>query len=112
MLSSCQVVMFRTTRQLDNPTTVYNFCRVSFTQRYLLWLTAPPAAVTIPLAFLFVAQVITLSAGTAVDVLLLLLWMYVVAALAYGYFLTPHTRRVEEAIAAEPDASKEMSDCF
>ena len=85
---------------------------MSFTQRYLVWLTAPPAAVAIPLAFLFVAQVITLSAGTAVDVLLLLLWMYVVAALAYGYFLTPHTRRVEEAIAAERDASQEMSDCF
>jgi len=85
---------------------------VSFTQRYLLWLVAPPAAVTIPLAFLFVAQVITLTPGTAFDVALLLLWMYIVAALAYGYFLTPYTRRVEEAMAAGHDASKEMSDCL
>src|SRR5260370_13370173 len=85
---------------------------VSFTQRYLVRLIAPPAAVTIPLAFLFVAQVIGLTPGTAIDVALLLLWMYVVAALAYGYFLTPHTRRIEEAVAAERDASQELSDCL
>ncbi|HEX9501347.1 MAG TPA: hypothetical protein VGA10_06815, partial [Thermoanaerobaculia bacterium] len=85
---------------------------MSFTQRYLVRLIAPPAAVTIPLAFLFVAQVIGLTPGTAIDVALLLLWMYVVTALAYGYFLTPHTRRVEEAIAEERDASKELSDCL
>jgi methyl-accepting chemotaxis protein len=85
---------------------------VSFTQRYLLWLIVPPAAVQIPLAFLFVSQVIALTPGTAVDVALLLLWMYIVTALAYGYFLTPHTRRVEEALAAGRDASQELSDCF
>src|SRR5260370_28328654 len=85
---------------------------VSFTQRYLVRLIAPPAAVTIPLAFLFVAQVIGLSTSTAIDVALLLLWMYVVTALAYGYFLTPHTRRIEEAVAAGRDASQELSDCL
>jgi methyl-accepting chemotaxis protein len=85
---------------------------VSFTQRYLLRLIAPPAAVTIPLAFLFVAQVIALSTSDAIDVALLLLWMYVVTALAYGYFLTPYTRRIEEAITEERDASQELSDCL
>ncbi|HEX9501574.1 MAG TPA: HAMP domain-containing protein, partial [Thermoanaerobaculia bacterium] len=85
---------------------------MSFTQRYLIRLIAPPAAVTIPLAFLFVAQVIGLSTSAAIDVALLLLWMYIVTALAYGYFLTPHTRRIEEALAAERDASQELSDCL
>ncbi len=84
----------------------------SFAHRYLIWLVVPPAAVTIPLAFLFVEQVINLTALTAVDVGLLLILMYAVAALLYGRVLTPYARRVEQAIASGGDASAEMSACL
>ena len=82
----------------------------SFTQRYLLWLVVPPAIVTIPLAFLFLEQVLTLTAATAADVALLLILMYALAALAYLQFVAPQTRRLENADAA--DASMEMSECL
>ncbi|HKO02131.1 MAG TPA: hypothetical protein VJ032_10580, partial [Thermoanaerobaculia bacterium] len=82
----------------------------SFTQRYLLWLVVPPAIVTIPLAFLFLEQVLTLTAATAADVALLLILMYALAALAYLQFVAPQTRRLENADAA--DASTEMSECL
>ncbi len=84
----------------------------SFTQRYLLWLVLPPALVTIPLALIFVAQLINLTPLTTLDVALLLILLYAVAALFYGSALAPYTRRVEEAIAAGTDASKEMSTCL
>jgi methyl-accepting chemotaxis protein len=82
---------------------------VSFTRRYLAWLVLPPAAVTIPLAFLFIEQVIRLTTTTALNVLLLLILLYAIAALAYGQFLTPLLKHVEEAIEAGRDASREMS---
>jgi methyl-accepting chemotaxis protein len=68
--------------------------------------------VAIPLAFLFVAQVINLSLLTALDIALLLFLMYAVSALIYRRVLTPYTRRVEEAVAGGRDASSEMSACF
>ncbi len=69
---------------------------LSFTHRYLLWLVIPPALVTIPLAFLFLEQVISLRLATAIDILLLLILMYAVAALVYGHVLSPALRRLDE----------------
>jgi methyl-accepting chemotaxis protein len=83
-----------------------------FTRRYLLWLVLPPAVVTIPLAFIFVAQVITLTPLAALDVALLLVLLYVVTGLVYGQVLAPYTRRIEQAIASGVDASREMSACL
>jgi methyl-accepting chemotaxis protein len=83
-----------------------------FTRRYILWLVLPPAAVTIPVAFLFVAQVINLTLRPALTVLLLLFLMYALTAYVYGLALAPYTRRVEEAIARGGDASTAMSECF
>ena len=85
---------------------------MAFTRRYLLWLVIPPAVVTIPLAFLFIAQVITLTPLAALDVALLLILLYVVAGLIYMQVLSPYTRRIEQAIAADVDASREMSACL
>jgi len=69
---------------------------VSFNHRFLLWLVLPPAVVTIPASFFFLQQVVALSPGAKVDVALLLILLYAVAALLYGHVLTPILRRVEE----------------
>ena len=83
-----------------------------FTRRYLLWLVLPPAAVTIPLAFLFLAHVINLTPLAALDVALLLILLYVVAGFFYAQVLATYTHRVEQAIASGVDASQEMSTCL
>ncbi|MBV9497141.1 MAG: methyl-accepting chemotaxis protein [Acidobacteria bacterium] len=62
---------------------------MSFTRRYLLWLIVPPSAVTIPLAFLFLSRLVSLTLGTAAIVLLLLLALSGAVALAYMRTLTP-----------------------
>ncbi len=69
---------------------------LSFPNRYLLWLVLPPAVVTIPLAFLFVEQVINLSRTDAVEVVLLLLFLFALAAFLIGHRLTPALRRLDQ----------------
>src|SRR5581483_8791991 len=69
----------------------------TFPHRYLLWLVIPPAVVTIPLAYLFLDQVIALRTATAIDIVLLLILMYAVAALVYGHVLSPALRRLDQA---------------
>ena len=67
---------------------------MSFTQRYLLWLVLPPAVVTIPLAFVFLAQVINLSPIAAFQVALLLILLYAVPGFFFSKLVTPLTERI------------------
>ena len=83
----------------------------SFTRRYLIWLVVPPAAVTVPLAFLFLQQVIQLTPAAAADIVLLLFLLWAATAWIYGRVLTPYGLRFEEA-AGRGDASRELSDCL
>ncbi|HEV7921506.1 MAG TPA: HAMP domain-containing methyl-accepting chemotaxis protein [Thermoanaerobaculia bacterium] len=66
-----------------------------FTRRYLFWLIVPPAAVTIPAAFVFIAQLVHLTAGTAAIVLFLLLALYAGVGLVYARTLTQPLRQLE-----------------
>ena len=55
---------------------------MSFARRYLTSLVAPPAIVTLPLALLFITQVVQLSLGTTFVVVALLLVLGAGAAVA------------------------------
>ena len=79
---------------------------MSFARRYITSIVAPPAIVTLPLAFLFVTQVVQLSLGTAflVIALLLLLGGGTAAALFAG--VTPAAHSVEEAVARKHGVSR------
>lgn len=81
---------------------------LSLPHRYLLWLVIPPAVVTIPLAFLFIDQVVSLPPQRAVNVLLLLILMYAVAALVLGHKLSPALWRLDEADAASECLEKTL----
>lgn len=69
---------------------------LSFPNRYLLWLVVPPAVVTIPLAFLFLEQVINLNRTDAFDAVLLLTFVYALATFLLGHRLTPALRRLDQ----------------
>ncbi|HEY2324115.1 MAG TPA: methyl-accepting chemotaxis protein [Thermoanaerobaculia bacterium] len=85
---------------------------MSFARRYVTSLVAPPAIVTLPLAFLFITQVVQLSLGTAFVVIALLLLLGVGTAAALFAGLTPAAESVEEAVAAKQGVSDAVSDCL
>src|SRR5690242_4476497 len=84
---------------------------MSFARRYITSLVAP-AAVTLPLAFLFITQVVQLSLGTAFIVIALLLLLAGGAAAALFAGVTPAAQSVEEAVARKQGVSEAVSDCL
>ena len=84
----------------------------NFSARYLLWLLLPPAAISIPLSFLFLDQIIRLSGVGSATIILLLIAIYAVVALVYLRRVGPRTADVEQALARGDDASGPMSDCL
>lgn len=84
----------------------------AFTRRYIAWLTIPPAIVTIPLALLFVSQVIRLTSYETLSVLVLLMAVYAIAALVYTVTLTTATCDIWEAVQASRDLGEPMSRCL
>jgi methyl-accepting chemotaxis protein len=84
----------------------------TFTRRYVAWLTLPPALVTIPLAFLFISQVVRLTAADATIILVLLAAIYAIAALVYATTLSGATCDFEDAVAEGGDIATGMSRCL
>ena len=84
----------------------------SFTRRYIAWLTLPPALITIPLTFAFIAQVLPLTGADAAIVLVLLAAIYAIAALVYATTLTKTTCDFEDAITSGGDIATGMSRCL
>lgn len=85
---------------------------MSFTRGYLLWLLLPPTAVTGPLSFLFLSQVIQLSMASAMEIVLLFAVFFVAAASVLWLALTPPLEAVEEAVRTRRDASAPTSECL
>ncbi len=85
---------------------------MDFTRRYLLWLTAPPAAVTLPAAFLFLAQVIQLSPEGIGILVALVIALYAGATATFYIALTPPANAVQRAVQGDGDASVAMSECL
>jgi methyl-accepting chemotaxis protein len=85
---------------------------LSFQQRYLGRLIVPPAVVTLPLAFLFIAQLVPLSAGRAALLGGLLLLLAAVPAIALLVFATPSCGAVSDALSGNGDLSSALSNCL
>lgn len=85
---------------------------MTFARRYLIWLLAPPAAVTLPLAFLFLLQVVQFSMSGGLLCAALLGTFYAGAALALAAGVAPAAQTVEKAIDHKGDLSATASACL
>jgi methyl-accepting chemotaxis protein len=85
---------------------------VNFARRYLAWLTIPPALISLPLAFLFLAQVVQLTVARGFGLALLLLLLFVATALALNVVVAPCAAEIEEAVGGRGDISRAVSDCL
>ncbi|HEX7192052.1 MAG TPA: HAMP domain-containing protein, partial [Thermoanaerobaculia bacterium] len=85
---------------------------MSFTRRYVTSLIVPPAIVTLPLALLFITQVVQLSLGTAFGVIALLLVLAAGTGAALFAGVTPYAQAVEESVARKHGVSDAVSECL
>jgi methyl-accepting chemotaxis protein len=82
---------------------------LSFTKKYLLWLLAPPI-VALLLSFLFLAQVVQLTASATGIIIVLLLVLYGGGAITTYFLIEPQLAAVEKAIEGQGDLSRTLSD--
>lgn len=80
-----------------------------FTRKYLLWLLAPPFLVLVPLAFLFLAQVIHLTLSSGSMLLILLVVVCGASTLLVAQLVAPYATAVGEAQRSGGDLAKPMS---
>ena len=85
---------------------------MNFARRYLAWLTIRPAVVAVPLAFIFLLQVIPLTLARGVGLALLLLLLVVVSTAALNVVVTACAEDVETALDGRGDISRAVSDCL
>jgi methyl-accepting chemotaxis protein len=85
---------------------------MDFTRRYLLWITAPSTAVTLPASFIFLGQVIQLSPAGIGILIALFVALYAGATATLYLVLTRYARRVESAAGSGEDVSTAMSECL
>jgi methyl-accepting chemotaxis protein len=85
---------------------------MSFTRKYLLWLLAPPIALSIPPALLFLSQVVQLTLGKALALALMLAVMYGLGCVVFSLGVRPFAEAVERALEGTGDLSRAMSACL
>jgi methyl-accepting chemotaxis protein len=85
---------------------------VDFARRYFAWLTIPPALVALPLAFLFLAQVVPLTVARGFGLALLLILFAAAAAAAMSIFVTTCANDVESALENRGNISDAVSMCL
>jgi methyl-accepting chemotaxis protein len=85
---------------------------MSFSRKYLLWLLAPPIALSIPPALLFLSQVVQLTLGKSLALALMLAVMYGLGCVIFSLGVRPHAEAVERALAGNGDLSRAMSECL
>jgi methyl-accepting chemotaxis protein len=85
---------------------------MTFTRRYLFSLLLPPAAVTLPLALIFLSQVAQFSLGAGSIVVVLLLVYYAAAASAIAAMVAPSASAVEEALTNHENVGAAASSCL
>jgi methyl-accepting chemotaxis protein len=85
---------------------------MSFTRKYLFWLLAPPAVVSVGPSLLFVLQTVPLSTGRMLGLLGMLVATYALGCVTFALGTRPYARRVEEALAGRGDLSEALSACL
>jgi len=74
---------------------------MSFARRYTLWLVAPPAAVTIPLALLFLSQLVGLTVAQGVGLTLLLAGLFAGAGITLALLVEPHAAPLQSGATTD-----------
>jgi methyl-accepting chemotaxis protein len=74
---------------------------VRFSNRYLLTLVVPPAAVTLPLALLFLSQVLQLTVGTAAILIALLIALHAAEAATFRAALASALEPLETSVSSD-----------
>src|SRR5687768_15189637 len=85
---------------------------MSFSRKYLLWLLAPPLALSIPPALLFLSQVVQLTLGSALSLAAMLAVMYGLGCVVFALGVGRHAEAVERALGGQGDLSRAMSECL
>lgn len=85
---------------------------MGFSKTYLKWLFLPPALITLPLAALFLSQVIQLSFSGWFLIAGLMIGLYGASALVFSRPILRCSRNLEAVLAGTGDVSKAMSDCL
>lgn len=85
---------------------------MSFSRRYLLWLLAPPLAISVPPALLFLTQVVQLSTAHLFGLIALLAVMYAFGCVVFTLGVRPYADAVEAALNGRGDLSRAMSACL
>ncbi|HET7711479.1 MAG TPA: methyl-accepting chemotaxis protein, partial [Thermoanaerobaculia bacterium] len=84
---------------------------MTFARRYFTWLLLPPALVTGVVAFLFLGQVIQLSASTAARLAGFYLLSVAASSAFFILLLLPDVLAVSRGVARRMDVSSEVSRC-
>jgi methyl-accepting chemotaxis protein len=85
---------------------------MSFRNRYLLWLIVPPALVTLPLAFVFLSQVVHFSLGSGAAVFAMLVVLYGAAGAGLHLVLASELDSLDSAAELRGDLSTLMSNAL
>src|SRR5438874_7750632 len=85
---------------------------MNFARRYLAWVTIGPAAVAVPLAFLFLLQVLPLTVARGFGLALMLIAFVAASAAALNVVIVSCAGDVENALDGRGDISRAVSDCL
>jgi len=85
---------------------------LGFSKKYLNGLLRPPALITLPLAGLFLSQVVQLSLSGWLLIAGLMIGIYGASALVFSSPIRQYARNFESVLSANGDVGKAMSDCL
>jgi methyl-accepting chemotaxis protein len=85
---------------------------VSFSRKYVTWLLLPPAVVTGPFSYLFLSQVVRMSAGDAASIIGLFALFFLIGGAAMWLRIAPMADAVDAAVSRGRDASEAASRCL
>src|SRR5205085_6530941 len=85
---------------------------MNFARRYLAWVMIGPAAVAVPLAFLFLLQVLPLTVARGFGLALMLIAFVAASAAALNVVIVSCAGDVENALDGRGDISRAVSDCL
>ncbi|HVT43072.1 MAG TPA: methyl-accepting chemotaxis protein [Thermoanaerobaculia bacterium] len=85
---------------------------MAFSRKYALWLLVPPALLGLPLAILFLSQVLQLSAGRWSLLMLQLAAVYGAGSLLFHFVVMRDAENVDRAVEQQRDVGEAMSRCL
>ena len=85
---------------------------LSFSRRYLFALLVPPAILTGPLSFVFLSQLVRMTAGTAGTIVGLCALLFLIEGSLYSAGIGPRATALHDAVVRGEDVSDLASQCL